>query len=632
VATIAALAGELPDPVLAAAPALLVELVRASERRPRLRGEWLDRAMRLLPDASPARRAVDAERSLDLARGGDLDGGAALADAVIAAAEPGETATLGRAHYIRGLLRLVADPAGASATAAEEIEIAVGLLQAAGERSWEADAWQALGNGCHSVVGHLAAGVACLERAVALRAARDPVRATTLTYLAELQTHRGDLDAAAIAVREAETIGRRVGDPRSIGYAAWSAARLAAERRDLAGVRAALATAEAHPDGWLDQLAGIEFLADGADMLAVTGDLEGAQRWIERAQARGRAVEREHAPLLAQARLALARGLPGDVLEILELLEESILAVPRDRWLAWLMRAVAMHDLGRAEEAWSWLASARRAVGEQEDPHRIERREPELLARLEPPAVDGQTPVVPVETDLQVVLLGRFAVERGGQDASPPPGRPATLVKLVALRGVMTLDEAVEVLWEDADEEVGRARLRNVLNRVRAASGEVIVRREDALALGPGVVVDAIRFEEEAAAALRAPVGARVGLARAARTRATGELLPGDRYADWASAPRERLTRRHLTLLDLVADDAIARGDLDEAGRLLDEAIALDPLEEERHVRLGRALLRQGRTAAARRIADRAVALCTDLDVTPGDDLLRLLRDVGRQA
>ena len=120
-------------------------------------------------------------------------------------------------------------------------------------------------------------------------------------------------------------------------------------------------------------------------------------------------------------------------------------------------------------------------------------------------------------------------------------------------------------------------------------------------------------------------------LPRAALTRATGELLPGDRYADWASAPRERLTRRHLALLDLVADDAITRGDLDEASRLLDEAIAVDPLEEERHVRLGRALLRQGRSAAARRVADRAVALCAQLDVEPGDELARLLRDVARQ-
>jgi DNA-binding SARP family transcriptional activator/ATP/maltotriose-dependent transcriptional regulator MalT len=631
IATIGAIASELPDPVLATVPTLVVELVRAAERRGRMRTDWVERALRLLPDPSPARRAVDAERSLDMARAGDLEGGAALAEAVITAAGSGETATLGRAHYIRGLLRLVADPASASAAAAAQVEVAVGLLQAAGERAWEADAWQVLGLGCHAVVGRFEAGVACLERAVALRSARDPVRAATLTYLAELQVHRGDLDAAAVAVREAAAIGRRLGDARSIAYAAWSGARLAAERRDIGGVRAALATAEANPEGWFDQLAGIEFLADGADMLAVSGAVAEARRWIERVKERGREVDRGDAALVAEARVALAAGDPASVLALVDRMEASVLAVPRDRWLAWLLRAAALRDLGRDEDAASWLAAARQAVADQDDPGRLDRREPELLARLAP-GLDGAPEVAPTPTtDLAVILLGRFAVERGGQDASPPPGRPATLVKLIALRGTITLDEAVEALWEDVDEEVGRARLRNVLNRVRSASGEVVVRREEALALGPGVIVDAARFEQEAAAALRAPAAARVGLARAALTRATGELLPGDRYADWASTPRERITRRHLALLDLVADDAIARGDLDEAGRLLDEAIALDPLEEERHVRLGRALLRQGRTAAARRVADRAVTLCEELDVEPGDDLARLLQELARQ-
>jgi len=626
--TIAAFAAELPDPALAANPVLLVRLVQVSERRPRVRAEWTDRALRLLPDPSPPRRAVDAERALDIARGGDLHAGVALASAVIAAAEPGEAATLGRARYIRGLLTLVADPASASAAAAEEIERAVGLLQAAGERAWEADAWQALGSGCHAVVGRLDAGVACLERAVALRAAQDAARAATLTYLADVQMHRGDLEAAAVAVREAEAIGRRLGDARAIAYAAWSGARLAAERRDVGGVRAALATAVTNPEGWLDQLAGIEFLADGADMLAVCGNADEARAWVARAEARGREVGREDAPLLARARLTAHDGDAATALALLDRLEVSVLAVPRDRWLVWLLRAVALVRSGRRDEALAWLAQARRAVADQGDPGRVERREPELRAIVEPADAGGEPATA---GNLVVVLLGRFAVERGGQDVTPPPGRPALLVKLVALRGLMPTAEAIEALWEDADEEVGRARLRNVLNRVRSASGDVLIRQADTLALGPGVVVDAQRFEVEAAAALRAPPASRVGLARAALARATGELLPGDRYADWASAPRERITRRHLALLDLVADDAIARNDLDEAGRLLDEAISLDPLEEERHVRLGRALLRQGRSAAARRVADRAVNLCEELDVEPGEDLARLLRELARQ-
>ena len=69
----------------------------------------------------------------------------------------------------------------------------------------------------------------------------------------------------------------------------------------------------------------------------------------------------------------------------------------------------------------------------------------------------------------------------------------------------------------------------------------------------------------------------------------------------------------------------------DAANRLLAEAIAIDPRAEARHVRLGRTPLRQGRSAAARRVADRALALCAELDVEPGDDLARFLRDLARQ-
>jgi len=253
------------------------------------------------------------------------------------------------------------------------------------------------------------------------------------------------------------------------------------------------------------------------------------------------------------------------------------------------------------------------------DPDRPARREPELLALADP--ADRSTAPAAVS----VMLLGHFAVERDGVDASSPPGRPATLVKLLALQGTVTVDEAIDLPWPEADIDIGRARLRNLLNRVRTASGEIVGRRDGALTLAPGVAVDAQRFEEEAAAALAAPPEARPGLARGALARSTGELLPADRYADWATVPRERLRRRHLALLDLVAEEAIARGDLDEADRLLDTAISTDPLEEQRYVRLARAMFAQGRARRARRVAEQGVAVAEDLGVEPGEELSALL-------
>jgi DNA-binding SARP family transcriptional activator len=150
--------------------------------------------------------------------------------------------------------------------------------------------------------------------------------------------------------------------------------------------------------------------------------------------------------------------------------------------------------------------------------------------------------------------------------------------------------------------------------------------------LAPGVIVDAQRFEHEAGVALSAAVGDRVGAARTALTRATGELLPADHDTEWTTALRERLVRLHLALLDLVAADAIERGDLDDAARVLDIGIGVDPDEEDRYVRLARVLMRQGRTQAARRIAHRGLDACAELEVEPGMALRALVDELARHA
>ncbi len=617
----------LPDEVLIGHPGLMVRLVRAAERHARLRSVWTTRAQQLSSGDDASALALDAERAIDLGRAGDLDGGAALADRVIAATGPDDPATLGRARSIRGLLRLVAGHSGSMDDAAAELEAAIGLLHAAGERAWEADTWQALGFGCWFTRGAHDAAIDSLERALALRPAGDPSRAATLTFLAEVYTHRGRLDDADAAVREAETIARRSGDHRGTAYAAWSRARLSAERRDRAGVHGALAIMESHPDGWFDGLAGTEALGDATDMLALVGDMEAAWRSLDRTETRARGSARPDAGLSARCRLETLDRDPATALASLDRLDGSAFSDPRDRWLLSLERAACHARLGDRAAAAEHLAQARQAVAAQGDPERIERREPELLA-IAAPGVEA--PAIPPETI--IVLLGRFAVERGGVDVSPPAGRPSSLVKLVALRQTLTLDEAIDALWPGTDEEDGRARLRNLLNRIRTASGDVIQRREGALALAPGVIVDAQRFEHEAGMALSAASGDRVGLARAALARATGELLPTDHDADWATALRERLTRLHLALLDLVTSDAIERGDLDDAARVLDVAIGVDPFEESRHVRLGRVLVRQGRTQAARRITRRGLDACAELDVEPSDDLRALIAELDRQS
>jgi DNA-binding SARP family transcriptional activator len=259
---------------------------------------------------------------------------------------------------------------------------------------------------------------------------------------------------------------------------------------------------------------------------------------------------------------------------------------------------------------------AARSIG---DPGRLQRREPEILAAL------GHLDAENVRPPLRISLLGGFRVGSGSDDVTPAAGHPATLVKLIALRGSMTSEEAIDALWPDADLNTGRTRLRNLLHRIRSTSGGLLDRREDSLVLADGVDVDVTRFEQDVQLALAAPLAERAGLARRALQRYAGELLPGDLYTDFAAPVRERLHRLHLAMLDLVADDSLLRGDIDEALRLLDQAIMSEPTDESRYVKAARGLVTQGRRRSALALLQRAAATSEELGVPPSRDLRELL-------
>jgi DNA-binding SARP family transcriptional activator len=170
--------------------------------------------------------------------------------------------------------------------------------------------------------------------------------------------------------------------------------------------------------------------------------------------------------------------------------------------------------------------------------------------------------------------------------------------------------------------------LRNLLNRLRTSCGDLVERVGETLVLGPGEV-DAEGFERAAAAALAGSADERPGLARTALARYKGDLLPGERYEPWATAPRERLRRRYLELLDLLAEDAVERGDVDEAIRLLDQAQEAEPLDEDRYMRAAELLLFQGRRGSAQSLVERASAVREQLGLGESERLNRLRAATG---
>ena len=202
---------------------------------------------------------------------------------------------------------------------------------------------------------------------------------------------------------------------------------------------------------------------------------------------------------------------------------------------------------------------------------------------------------------MRIRLLGRFTVDRDGTPVEAREWRlrkARTLVKLLALAPGQRLhrDLLLELLWPGRDAASALNNLHQALHvarRVLAGDGphdDLLKLRDDVVVLrasGP-VDVDVRRFERLAASARD---GGDLASLRAAVAAYTGDLLPEDRFEEWAAGRREEL--REL-LCELLVDLA-GRAAEAEAVAALRRALGIDP----RHERAVRGLMR--RLAAAGR-------------------------------
>ncbi len=213
---------------------------------------------------------------------------------------------------------------------------------------------------------------------------------------------------------------------------------------------------------------------------------------------------------------------------------------------------------------------------------------------------------------LHVQLLGGFRVVVDGRalpDARWRHRRAAELVKLLALADGHRAHREwlMEQMFPDLSREAAAANLRKAVHFARTAMGsaDLLVARNGLLLL-PDVVVDAQVFERDAIAALG--TGSRV--ARVASTY-RGDLLPEDRYAEWADLPRGRLRELHLRLL--------------KAGGMWDDVLAIDAGDEQAYQGLMRRALDLGdREAALRQFTRLRERLRADLGVGPSAESLAL--------
>lgn len=211
--------------------------------------------------------------------------------------------------------------------------------------------------------------------------------------------------------------------------------------------------------------------------------------------------------------------------------------------------------------------------------------------------------------EVRITTLGRFAVTVDGRevtDAEWGSRRARQLLKRLAVAAgwPVTRDELGAMLWPDeADETRWRPRLSVQLSAVRRVLHGGVVADRTTVRLDLDhvhldlVSLDDARSDEDKVAAY------------------AGELLPDDRYEDWADTVRTALRTRFLAAAHRLVAAADAAGDHRRAAELAARIVHHDPFDETAHAALVRALARSGARTAAEDAYDVYCARMDELGV-----------------
>ena len=226
-----------------------------------------------------------------------------------------------------------------------------------------------------------------------------------------------------------------------------------------------------------------------------------------------------------------------------------------------------------------------------------------------------------VAVKVKVDLLGGLSVTVDGSAVGRDAWKSRRSAQLVALLALapkrrMTTEQVMDVLWPDLAPDAARANLHKTATLARQTLGskESVVLRGDVVTLWPSadVTVDVLAFEDEGRDALRS--GDPDACAEVAR-RFGGELLPDERYEEWAQEPRERAQALYLDLL--------------RAGGLWSDLAEADPTDEAAHRGLMAEHVQAGRLHAAIRQFQRLrTILARELGVLPSAETVALYREI----
>jgi len=240
---------------------------------------------------------------------------------------------------------------------------------------------------------------------------------------------------------------------------------------------------------------------------------------------------------------------------------------------------------------------------------------------------------------VQIDLLGGFRVRIGEHEVNDDAWRrrkPAAVLKLLALEPShrMHREQLMDLLWPDLDATSGGANLRKAIHHARralddtvAGTAAVVASDGEFVALaGEGMSIDVDQFRSGLAGARRSADAD--GYARALELYG-GDLLPDDRYEDWAQAPRRDLAGTFVDALSELAALQEAAGELAAALETARRLVTADLLREESHVTLMRLFALSGRRTDAVRQYERLEQLLDEeLGTSPGADAQRLCAEI----
>ena len=239
---------------------------------------------------------------------------------------------------------------------------------------------------------------------------------------------------------------------------------------------------------------------------------------------------------------------------------------------------------------------------------------------------------------VRVWLLGGFRVSVGSKTIPRDAWRlkkAAALVKLLAMAPSHRLHrvQAMDLLWHDLDKRAASNNLRKTLHTARRVLDRVdgsryLATENESLVLYPGgnLWVDVDAFEEAASTARR---NLEPAAYEAALDLYAGQLLPEDRYEEWAESRREELRRTFLSLLVAVAALHEERGEYGPAVEALRRVLTEEPILEEAHVDLMRLYATSGRQKEALQQYERLrEVLSRELIMEPEPTTRRLREDI----